>query len=256
MEGNPVMLFDPDGRGAIGPGDPNNEFGNDIYVGPDVDVVRPAPLGPVEGPQTAMPFIGPQEAPLNNDGSDFSGNSNPQDKTQDAQSGGVGFLDYAGGLYEVIETIGDSKLNSGNYKQLNGKTGNFNDRPHKQLSEWAKTNKAYAQNLSTAGKWGGRGVVAVTVVEGGVQMYNGYQKDGGQFGYNAQVATGSTVGSLFGGWAGAEAGAWSFGIAGGLIGGPPGAFIGAVIGGFAGGWGGGYLGGNVGGGAVNYYHRR
>lgn len=105
-------------------------------------------------------------------------------------------------------------------------------------------------------KWAGRATVGLSALIGAAETVNGYQKDGGQFGYNAQSAAFGTVGNIAGGWAGAEAGAWSFGIAGGLIGGPPGAAIGAVIGGFVGGLGGGYLGGKVGGGAVNYYHGR
>lgn len=80
--------------------------------------------------------------------------------------------------------------------------------------------------------------------------------DGGQFGYNANVAGASATGSIVGGWAGAEAGDYSFGIVGALIAGPPGAIIGAVVGGFVGGIAGSLTGNKVGEMSVNYYYGR
>jgi hypothetical protein len=62
------------------------------------------------------------------------------------------YLQNLGLVYSSAGVIGDSKLNSGRYTQLNGKTGNFNDRPFKQLSQWGKANKGFAQNLSRVGK--------------------------------------------------------------------------------------------------------
>lgn len=104
----------------------------------------------------------------------------------------------------------------------------------------------------------GRASIAGTVVLGGVLIYNGYEKDGSKFGYNAQYATASTTGGLVGGWAGASAGAtvgaavgvWFFGV-----GAVPGAIIGAGFG-LAGGIIGGLVGSSVGGSAVDYYHGR
>ena len=81
-------------------------------------------------------------------------------------------------------------------------------------------------------------------------MYNGYQMDGGQFGYNSQSAAANATDVILGGWADAEAGPWCFGIGGGLIGGPPGVVIRAEVGGFVGG----YIGRSIGTGSVNYYH--
>jgi YD repeat-containing protein len=95
-----------------------------------------------------------------------------------------------------------------------------------------------------------------------IGIYNtrvGYQMDGGQFGYNAQMAAARSAGSIAGGIAGAEAGALTGASIGALFGGfgaIPGAVIGGVIGGFGVGAAGGYYGGKLGGSAVNYYHGR
>jgi hypothetical protein len=157
-------------------------------------------------------------------------------------------LDIGGGIFGALETTvrpGDLWL---------GKNGKYYN------NSWGGNqytgSRSGAFKAASNYKWAGRAVLGASVIIGGTETINGFQKDGGRFGYNAQSAAFGTAGSIVGGWAGAEAGAWSFGIAGGLIGGPPGAVIGAVIGGFVGGLGGGYLGGNVGGGAVNYYHSR
>ena len=104
-------------------------------------------------------------------------------------------------------------------------------------------------------KWAGKATLGVSVVIGGVETYNGYQIDGGQFGYNAQSAASSTAGSLIGGYAGAQGGA-AGGAAIGVWFGGVGAVLGAIIGGLIGGFGGSYAGGEVGQGAVNYYHNR
>jgi YD repeat-containing protein len=95
-----------------------------------------------------------------------------------------------------------------------------------------------------------------------IGIYNtrvGYQMDGCQFGYNAQMAAARSAGSITGGIAGAEAGALTGASIGALFGGfgaIPGAVIGGVIGGFWVGAAGGYYGGKLGGSAVNYYHGR
>lgn len=56
-------------------------------------------------------------------------------------------------------------------------------------------------------KWAGIGTVIATGIIGGIEVYNGYQKDGGKFGYNANNAAAQTIGGIAGGLAGAEAGA-------------------------------------------------
>ena len=92
----------------------------------------------------------------------------------------------------------------------------------------------------------GRVGVGVQVITGSIEIYNGVQQDGGQFGQNAQKATASTVGGMAGVWAGAKAGA-----AVGALFGPAGALIGGVIGGVVGA----YVGESVGNSAVDYYYK-
>jgi hypothetical protein len=60
----------------------------------------------------------------------------------------------------------------------------------------------------TAGmyKWAGRATLGAGIVIGGMQVYNGYQQEGGQFGYHAQKATAGFGGGLAGSFAGAELG--------------------------------------------------
>lgn len=104
-------------------------------------------------------------------------------------------------------------------------------------------------------KWAGKATVGASIIIGGIETFNGYQMDGGQFGYNAQSAAAQTLGGIGGGIAGTALGA-EIGAAIGIWFGGVGAIPGALIGGFIGGIGGSYLGGNVGGGAVNYYYGR
>ena len=104
-------------------------------------------------------------------------------------------------------------------------------------------------------KMAGRANVAATVIIGGVSVYNGYQQDGGQFGYNANRAGAAATGGIIGDWAGAEAGAAigaGIGVWFGGVGAVPGATIGGAIGGLVG-----SLTGNaVGAEAVDYYYGR
>jgi hypothetical protein len=97
--------------------------------------------------------------------------------------------------------------------------------------------------------------IAATAVIGGIETYNGYQMDGGQFGYNAQSAAAQTVGGISGGIAGGMVGAKA-GAAVGVWFGGFGAIPGAIIGGFVGGFVGGNWGANTGQGSINLYHRR
>ena len=115
--------------------------------------------------------------------------------------------------------------------------------------------RAGALKASENYKFAGRAVGVVSVGVGVVETINGYQMDGGNFGYNAQSAAASTTGSMLGGWAGAEAGA-AIGAGVGVWFGGVGAVPGAIIGGFIGGLSGGYVGGAVGQGSVNYYHNK
>jgi len=121
---------------------------------------------------------------------------------------------------------------------------------------------AFAKTLSTNGLTaamvnGGKTIVrysgpAGVIISAG-QVYNGYRKDGNQFGYNAQKATAGAVGETIGAWAGFKFGAWAgfeTGFEVGLcfegIGAIPGAVIGGIIGGFGCAFGGAYGGGKLG----------
>ncbi|SDG27473.1 RHS repeat-associated core domain-containing protein, partial [Epilithonimonas hungarica] len=121
----------------------------------------------------------------------------------------------------------------------------------------------YARTFSLA-KWGGiasKGALGVNATIGLIKTGQGYQADGGKFGYNAQrAAVGATVGVL-GGWGGAEAGALmgaEFGATVGSLFPGAGTVIGGVIGGVAGGiigaFGGGMWGQAVGEGSVDAYY--
>ena len=110
-----------------------------------------------------------------------------------------------------------------------------------------------AFRAARAYKWAGRATVGVSVLIGVAETYDGYQMDGGRFGYNAQSAALGSVGSFAGGWAGAEAGA-SVGAAVGVWFGGIGAVPGAIIGGIIGGWVGSETGAYVGNRTVKYYY--
>jgi len=92
------------------------------------------------------------------------------------------------------------------------------------------TRQTRSQMRNTA-KWARRGGTITTVVFGGYDILEGMNQDGGQYGQNARIATGRTVGGAFGAWGGAKMGA---GI-GFVIGGPVGSLAGGIIGGIAGG---------------------
>ena len=114
--------------------------------------------------------------------------------------------------------------------------------------------RSVAYRTANTYKGAGRGTVAVSLITGGIDIYKGYQQDGGQFGYNSQRAAASTSGAIMGGWAGAEGGAVlgaAIGVWFGGVGAVPGAIIGGLIGSFLGSWGGSELGDT----AVDYYYK-
>ncbi|MEJ5106675.1 hypothetical protein WH267_23345, partial [Chryseobacterium sp. MYb328] len=91
--------------------------------------------------------------------------------------------------------------------------------------------------MGKAGNILGKASIAGTVVIGGVNIYNGIEKDGGTFGQNATTATGGTIGSAIGAYQGAvcaELGAGMGAFVGG-VGAVPGALIGGIVGGIIGG---------------------
>jgi RHS repeat-associated protein len=74
-----------------------------------------------------------------------------------------------------------------------------------------------------------------------VQIFHGVYLDGGNYGYNAKIATGSAIGGTLGAWGTAKA----FGAFGFMVAGPPGMFFGGLAGALIGGWAGSTIGENV-----------
>ena len=139
---------------------------------------------------------------------------------------------------------------SGTFRITNG-TYNSSELSFKYYSSgWKGGSRAGISTYEVAGFGKGlaKGSLVAGVVLGGIGVYEGYQKDGGMYGTNAQLATGNAAGGLIGGWAGAETGAafgasigvWFFGA-----GAVPGAIIGGVLGGVIGGFAGGEAGEDV-----------
>jgi len=156
-------------------------------------------------------------------------------------------LDIGGGIYGGLRTAvtpGDQWL---------GKNGKYYNNSWGGNRYTGSRSGAFA--ASNTYKWAGRGVVGAEAIIGGVLVYNGYLMDGGQFGYNANLAGASATGGIIGGWAGAEAGA-TVGAAIGVWFGGVGAVPGAIIGGFVGGIAGSLTGNKVGEMSVNYYYGR
>ena len=103
-------------------------------------------------------------------------------------------------------------------------------------------------NAMKCGKLIGKGSAVIGVAISAYNIKVGYNADGGEYGYNAQIATGEAVGGTIGSYGGAETGAVvgaSIGVWFGAVGAVPGAIIGGIIGGALGGWGGSALGGSV-----------
>ena len=171
--------------------------------------------------------------------------------------GGVDFsnsslaLDIGGGIYGGLQGLTSSQ------DYWLGKNGKY------YSNSWGGNQytggRSGAFKAASNYKLAGRATVIGSALIGVYKTRVGYQMDGGQFGYNAQMAAVSSAGSIAGGIAGAEAGALigaGIGAWFGGIGAIPGAVIGGVIGGFGFGMAGGYYGGQLGGSAVNYYHGR
>lgn len=152
-------------------------------------------------------------------------------------------LDIGGGTFGALEsTVAPDGLWLGKNGKYYSKSWGGNG---------ATGSRAGALKAGSNYKLAGRGVAIVSAGVGVVETINGYQMDGGDFGYNAQSAAASSAGSMIGGWAGAEAGA-AIGARIGVWFGGVGVVPGAIIGGFSGG----YVGGAVGQGTVNYYHNK
>lgn len=148
-------------------------------------------------------------------------------------------------LYRAAER---SVVNNGHWAGKNGKYYSISWGGNQYTGS-----RSGAMKAAKMYKAAGRITIGATVVIGGVNIYKGYQQDGGTFGYHSQYAAAGAAGGLIGGWAGAEAGA-AVGAAIGVWFGGVGAVPGAVIGGVVGGVVGGIAGGSAGESVVNYYH--
>lgn len=158
-------------------------------------------------------------------------------------------LTVGGGIYGAMEgaTAGEGYWVGKNGKYYTNMTGRG---PNQYTGSRTAALKA-ANRYKLAGR-------ATVFISAGIGVYStieGIQQDGGEFGYNAQMAAVGSAGGMVGGIAGAKAGA-AIGAGIGVLFGGVGAVPGAVIGGFIGGIGGGLLGGYAGESAVNYYHDR
>ena len=94
-------------------------------------------------------------------------------------------------------------------------------------------------SMANTAIWAKRGGAIATIAFGAYDINEGYKQDGGQFGQNAQIATGRTLGGAVGSVVGAKAGALAGAAIGAAfwgVGAVPGALIGGIIGAFGGGW--------------------
>ncbi len=160
-------------------------------------------------------------------------------------------LSIGGGIFGSMEGLSAS---NGYWLGKNGKYY-----PERWGGNQHTGSRAGAFKAANFYKNAGRAAIFVSAAIGVYSTIEGYQADGGQFGYNTQMAAVSSTGGILGGIAGAKAGV-AFGAAVGVwfggVGAIPGAVIGGVAGGLIFGFGGGYLGGQAGEAAVNYYHGR
>ncbi|MEM6816132.1 MAG: hypothetical protein AAF600_17375 [Bacteroidota bacterium] len=158
-------------------------------------------------------------------------------------------LTVGGAIYGAMEgaTAGDGYWLGKNGKYYTNMAGRG---PNQYTgSRTAALNSAKTYRLA------GRATIFVSAGVGVYSTIEGIQADGGEFGYNAQIAAFGSAGSITGGIAGAKGGALigaGIGAWFGGVGAIPGAVIGGFIGGIAGSIGGGYDGES----AVNYYHGR
>ena len=236
MGNNPVVGVDPDGRDC--PSCPNDQRfdayrNNNAMFGydPDIGVYSDMGVG-VTGTRVLM-HLDNQTGGM----TDFT-NSNWA-------------LNIGGATYGAMEGLTTSQ------GQWLGKNGKY------YLMDWGGNGStgSRAGAVKAAGNYrlAGRATIAGSVLLGGYMTYEGYVADGGEFGYNAQMAAASSAGGIVGGIAGAKAGALigaGIGAWFGGFGAIPGAVIGGVVGGFGFGLAGGYYGGELGKSAVNSYHGR
>lgn len=153
-------------------------------------------------------------------------------KSDSNSPNGLQISDY---LYGAGKDFGNYLYKNGAYKQTNGNTGNFHDRPYINLSKNAKAHYDLYENLKKLKKAG----IATTVILGSIEVSNGAIQDyknytitGSTDGSSTAIAAGGVVGGVGGAWAGAKAGILIGGAIGSvipLIGTGAGAVVGGII---------------------------
>jgi RHS repeat-associated protein len=155
------------------------------------------------------------------------------------------------GIVEHVARVADAGLGSVTDQFANINLGSNGVTYFRQNSGAIFRGNQYVRVTSAASRYSGLvkgakiGGIAAGVLLGGYEVYQGYQQDGGHYGYNAQVQTAGAVGGLVGGLAGAKVGSATGAAVGawfGGVGAVPGAIIGGLIGGGIGAWGGDYYG--------------
>ncbi len=251
MFSNPIIFTDPTGKAPNPPDWYENEYGqrkyfdgetrNEFYEGFGLfSGENITNLGDVKW--TKVNSMGPTNDTYFASG-DF-GQYNEEGNFDNSKR----VLDISGGIFDALHIA--TRPNEGTWLGKNGKYYN---------SSWGGNGhtggRSVAYKAANNYKWAGRSTVVATTIIGGVEIHDGYQADGGEFGYHAQSATAQTIGGIGGGAAGGALGAEIGGAFGALFGGV-GAIPGAIIGGFIGGWIGGEAGSSTGQGIVDKLHNK
>jgi hypothetical protein len=133
-------------------------------------------------------------------------------------------LEVGGDLFEILNTLAH------NSKQWLGINGKFNS------IDWGGNGytggRSAALQIAKRYKYAKWGTIVVASIISGIEVNEGYEKDGKNFGYTAQRATAQAVAGVAVGWA---AGALTGAAVGSLIPVPVvGTIVGAIVGGVAG----------------------
>lgn len=164
-----------------------------------------------------------------------------------AQGGGGWWLTAADNTNNGIGGFGTGMSYLGGNFRINNNSGfspKFYTRPNAAGKIFSGGFGIKIYNTTNWGKGIGYGSLGISVIIGGINVYNAIQEDGGAYGANTQMAVAQSSLGITGAWAGAEIGA-AIGVWFGGVGAIPGAVIGGVIGGIVGGWGGSKLGETV-----------
>ena len=164
----------------------------------------------------------------------------------DKDGGGDGSIAERAGWLEASSQVNDAtiggtaaglKYSTSTFRLTNGSYNGYEFSPKIYSSGWRGGSRAGITTYEAAGAGEGSagGGVIIGIILGAIDVSNGYSADGGQYGTNAQLATGRAVGGILYGFTGAEIGAgigFVFGSLLGGVGGPVGAWVGGVVGGW------------------------